>query len=634
MKIADSVIEQVKQQADILDVIGEYVRLKRAGGRFVGLCPFHEDKKTPSFSVSPDRGVYHCFGCKKSGNIFTFLKDYLGLSFAESVEYLAKKYNIELTRSVVSLEKDTKSDAAHKALKAAADYYHSLLFQKSGKAALEYFRKRDFSENTIKQFLLGYSPDSFDATSKHLFSQGFSEEQLIDAGLIVVREDGKKYDRFRGRAMFAIRDFIGRVVGFGARQMKDEENQPKYINSPQSIVYDKSKVLYGVFEAKNSIRNEKSAIIVEGYADLIALHQAGIANVVASSGTALTKQQLELLKRYTSMLFLVFDADQAGGKATDRAIELGLEEGFDIQIVTLPSGEDPDSIIKNHGRKVFDSRLQSSMGFLDYLSQKMLNAAPNSPAAKASIARNLLALISKVQDRLQHDFYIEKLSSLLDLSENQLRILYNEKSESEHKQSQNPYEYYNDAPPPDYVITDFEEAQVAPAESYEEYVEDDFRLDINEMLSEEKMLIQIAISLPKYFTMLIESGVSESTFISETGKLLYSIISDYSDELNIIQTLLEEPDMPAKISQALVTILMSDEKPSENWKVHDSSILDYDRKAMIDEILWRLKVKTLDMEIEEIKSRLTNKDDKQNDMLLLRQFELVNQKNELLSHRR
>ena len=311
MRVPENIVEQIRTTADIVDVIEEYVPLKKAGNRFVGLCPFHEDKKSPSFSVSRDKGLYHCFGCKKSGNVFSFLKDYLGLNFNESLEYLAKRYGIALPQSSGESEKLSQTDLVFKALTYASDIYESTLVHKSGDIGMKYFKKRDFTIETIKKFNLGYSPDSFQETGNQLRQIGFSNDVLESAGLIIRKEDGKTYDRFRGRVMFAIKDFVGRIVGFGARQLKDEENQPKYMNSPQSLVYDKSKVLYGLFEAKNAIRNAGYAILVEGYADTLTLHQAGICNVIASSGTALTIDQLKLLSRYTNTIYLIFDSDQA-----------------------------------------------------------------------------------------------------------------------------------------------------------------------------------------------------------------------------------------------------------------------------------------------------------------------------------
>lgn len=627
MKISDATLDQVKQQADILDIIGEYVQLKKAGSRYVGLCPFHEDKKTPSFSVQPNMGVYHCFGCKKSGNVFTFLKDYLGLSFTESVEYLAKKYNIEIKSSHSSHEKDTHSEKVFKALTYVAELYYKNLYSPDGKTALDYFRKRDFAAETIKTFVLGYSPDSFEATKTELHKAGFTEEVIIDTGLLVVRDDGKKYDRFRGRAMFAIRDFLGRVIGFGARQIKDEPDQPKYINSPQSLVYDKSKVLYGIFEAKNAIRNEKSAIIVEGYADLISLHQAGIRNVVASSGTALTKQQLELLSRYTKLIYLIFDADQAGSKATDRAIELALENGFDTRIVTLPAGEDPDSIIRNHGKQVFEAKVKDSKGFLEYLAVKMLAANPDSPQAKAAIARYLLALITKVKDRLQHDYMISELGSLLDMTESQIKIIYSEKSTLE----KTPYESFNEGVDSSY-FKDREKA-AEPVEDFSDENVDDILIDLNELLPEERLLLKIALTLPKYFSLILEMNVNESTFISETGQMLFSIIIEYADEMNIVQKLIESEAVSQKVVQSLVDILVSGESPSDNWKQIDNTIGDVDRKVMISDALHRLELRTIGLQLAEIKSKLANADEEQVDLLLRRQTELVSRKDELFKER-
>lgn len=638
MRIDNATIEKIKLQADILDVIGEFVRLRKMGGRFVGLCPFHEDKKSPSFSVSPDKGVYHCFGCKKSGNMFTFLKDYLGLNFNESVEYLAKKYNINLTYSSENIEKSNKTDLAFKALSLASSYYANYLTQKNGKKILNYFLSRDFSSETIKKFALGASPDSFDETTKFLLKNGLTSESLEDAGLIIVKEDGKKYDRFRNRAMFPIKDFIGRVIGFGARQIDNSETSAKYINSPQSLVYDKSSVLFGLFEAKNSIRNEGASIIVEGYADLLTLHQAGIQNVVASSGTAFTSKQLELLKRYTSTIYLVFDADQAGFKATERAIVLGLEAGFDINIVSLPAGEDPDSIVRNNGRKLFDTRLSEAENFLDYLTKKAMSEENPSPQAKANITRAMLDLVLKVEDRLQHDFYLSNLAKNLRLSENQIRLLYNEKINLEKKKQNDEINYH-------YPQKDFSELvhnsmnNQKSVESSNESVTkneqnlliDDFVVNFNEIYPEERMLLKICLELPKYFKMVLDANIGEENLISEAGKTLFSIILDYSEEINIIQALLQAEDIDSRITQALMEILVDDEKASENWKLKDKTMREVNYHEAIKDISKRLEIRSLDMQINEIKQKMRNASDEHIDVLLAAQFELSTKKDKLYS---
>ncbi len=627
MRIAEDIVQRVKEQVDILDIIGEFVRLKKAsGGRYVGLCPFHEDKKTPSFSVTPAMGVYHCFGCKKSGNSFTFLKDYLGLTFSESIEYVAKKYNINVSYSEEVKQKETKNERAYKAMAAAADFFALQLKTKDGLKALEYFNNRDFDADTIKKFLLGFSPNSFENTRAALNKLGFADDVLLDAGLIIENEDGKRYDRFRGRAMFPIKDFIGRVIGFGARLISDEVNQPKYINSPQTIIYDKSKVLYGLFEAKNAIRNANFALVSEGYADLISLHNAGFVNSVASSGTAFTVEQLNLLARYTNTLFLVFDSDDAGEKATERSIELAIEQGFDVKIVSLPIGEDPDSIIRNFGKKVFEQRVKEASGFLDYLVALLLKRNGNSPVSKANIARYMLNLIAKVKDRLQHDFYLSSLANLLDLTENQLRIIYSEKKKIEHKESEEP--------PIDLIPNDYSfEKEYNELDNFDAIAEsnDAILLNINELLPEEKIILQSALMLPKYFSYILECNVSEATFTSETGKLLFSILLEYSDELNIIQTMMEIDDIPPEITQAMINLLIDGDKPSDNWINYDATFKESDRKTMINDALKSLEIKVIDSEIDEVKKRISSASDEYIDSLCKRLSELAAIKNILYS---
>lgn len=622
MKIPQNIIDQIKYQADIVDVIGEYVHLKKAGNRHVGLCPFHEDKKTPSFSVSGDIGVYHCFGCKKSGNVFSFLKDYLGLSFNESVEYLAKRYNIIIPSVEEKSESSSRTDLAFKALKISAEFFNKLLYTKEADIAIKYFKKRDFSDNLIAQFLLGYSPDSYDKLNKYLSQYQIDEQSMIDSGLLVVREDGKKYDRFRGRAMFAIKDIIGRVIGFGARQITDEPDQPKYINSPQSLVYDKSKVLYGLYEAKNAIRNEKSAILVEGYADTLTLHQSDIRNVVATSGTAFTQDQLNLLGRYTKSLFLVFDSDSAGKKATDRGIELALENGFEVKIARLPAGEDPDSLVRNNGPEPFRYHIANAVNFIDYMANEIKKeGAMDNPSSKADAVRSIVSLISKIPDMLQHDFYLSRIADIFDLSENQLKLIYNEKQELVNKAKKN-----NDSNKIQQDLKQLSEVQ------NERIINDEFVIDLEEILPEEKLVLQYALQGPKIFNYILNDlNLKESNFLSETGKLIYSIILEYSDSLNITQELTDDETINAKILSSITELAISILKPSENWEKFGSELKDPDYKKVLKDAKTRLELIYIDNELAEIRNMMKIADNDHQDRLLIRQSELIRKKDSLLS---
>ncbi|MEJ5244667.1 MAG: DNA primase [Bacteroidota bacterium] len=608
MGYSKETIAELRLKTDILDVIGEYLRLKRVGKRYVAFCPFHDDKKTPSFSISPELGLYHCFGCKRSGDAFKFISDYLGMTYTEAVEFLAKKYNVNLKAESGKKSSD-EIEILFNVLQSAANIYHSNLFKKDCSVALDYFYKRNFSQNTIKEFLLGYSIN-YEQIIFELKKLGFDEKVIVDAGIAGRRSDGSLYDRFAGRVIFTIRDFLGRVVGFGGRDISGRDNIAKYVNSPQTKIYDKSKILYGIFEARNEIRNLDKAIIVEGYVDVISLHQAGVKNVVASSGTALTSQQLDLLGRYSKNLFLVFDADEAGQKATYRAIELGLSKGFDLKVVSLPDGEDPDSLINHHGKSLFEAKLRDSKTFLKYAVELFLSKGEPTALAKANFAREMLFLISKIQDTFQHDFLITELARLLDLTENQVRLLYSERNKNVKSSLQS-------------LETDTPEK---PQNSVDQ--ENSIHFNIDEILPEEKMIIKLAMKLPKYFKIIDEMGITEATFISASAKTVYSIIHEYSNELYILQSIIENENYPSNVKNSLISMMM-EEAPSERWKEIDETVENIDVKKIISDALIKLELRIINNEIDEIKSRIANAESEILDRLLKRQAELTLKRNAL-----
>ncbi len=369
MQYSNDLINQIRDRSDILDIIGEVVELHRKGGNYFGRCPFHNEK-TPSFSVSPERGIYKCFGCGAAGSVVTFMMKYHGLSFQDSIKELARRAGIVIPTEFVSAktkEKLTYDEQLLNSLFSASTFFQQMLGTTAGKIATAYLSKRGFSPKIIESFQLGYSPDSFNALTNHLEKQGFSQKVLLDAGLLVEnKEKNTIYDRFRNRLMFPIHNSIGKIIAFGARQLTDEPDQPKYINSPQTQVYDKSRVLYGYFQAKNEIRAKKFAILAEGYADVISLHEGGFRNAVASSGTSLTREQLDLLLRICSRIYISYDSDNAGLIATQRALEMALEKGFDTRIVCLPDGEDPDSMIKKYGQSIYQKYLDEALSFVEF----------------------------------------------------------------------------------------------------------------------------------------------------------------------------------------------------------------------------------------------------------------------------
>lgn len=409
--IPEEIVERVRVEANIVDVVSDYVRLRRTGKNWVGLCPFHDDKK-PSFAVEPVKGIYRCFACGKGGNVFTFLMEINGWSFPEAVRSLAGSLNIEIPETKREQEGLSEHERLAAAVRDAATYFQESLKSDAGLPAQAYFKKRGFSAETIAKFGLGYAPDAWEELSGRLGKLGYTPQELERAGLTIKR-DGRSgwYDRFRGRTIFPIYTATGRIVGFGARRMSEDPDQPKYINSPESPIYQKSRLLYGLFQAKDAVRKQGMALFVEGYADVISLHQAGIQTAIATCGTAITTEHAELIARYTSRVILVFDSDAAGQSATERGIDVLLRKGLDVSVLRLPDGEDPDTFVRKFEAKEFERRIAESISFLEFRARAMKLAGDfDSPDRATDAIRTIVASIALIPDALKRELYVQKLA--------------------------------------------------------------------------------------------------------------------------------------------------------------------------------------------------------------------------------
>lgn len=423
MRFSDDKIEEIRAAADIVDVVSGFVRLKKAGRNFTGLCPFHKEK-TPSFNVNPERGIFKCFGCGKGGNAITFLMDVEHVSFVEALEELAERYGIEVPREQVRERADATSlDALYEANRVAARFFYTTLREARGTVGKEYFRRRKWTAETQQSFGLGFAPDAWDALIGYAHEQGVTDEVLEQTGLVVRRDTGRVYDRFRNRVVFPIFSVTKKVIGFGARALAADE-QPKYLNSPETAIYNKSSVLYGLSHAHRSIREAEAAILVEGYADVISMHQAGITNVVSTSGTALTPEQVKLLARYTSRLFFLYDADAAGASAMMRGIEPMLAANLDVRIVTLPQGEDPDSYVLKEGADAVRARMAEARSFLDFVVEDYRTRGMlETPEGKTEAVRHVVGLLLRMPDRIKRDLYVHHLAERFRVYES---VLYRE----------------------------------------------------------------------------------------------------------------------------------------------------------------------------------------------------------------
>ena len=484
MRLSNETKDRIHQQIDIVEVIGDFVTLKKKGLNYWACCPFHNES-SPSFAVNPAKGIFKCFGCGKSGDSITFVQELEGLSYPEAMKYFAKKYGIEIPEDAPRTSEEalqqSERDGLYIVLNYAKNYFADLLLNNDdGKAiGLSYFKERGFSEATIKKFELGYSLDEWDGLLKKALAEGYKIEMLEKAGLVLAKEnsndksDRKHYDRFRGRVLFPIHNLSGKPIAFGARILKTDKNQPKYINSPETEVYHKSKILYGIFQAKNSMRHEDNCFLVEGYTDVISLHQAGVENVVASSGTSLTEDQIRLIKRYTENITVLYDGDPAGIKASLRGIDMILEEGLNVNVVLFPNNDDPDSYVRKIGGEKFKEFIkENKKDFISFKTELFLEETANDPIKKAGIIKDIVTSIAKIPDGIKRALFFRQCSKLMEIDE---QILISEYNKVELKRRQDKNKKNNE-------LSDTN--QYPPAEDYPTFAEEETIEEIDRLVSQ------------------------------------------------------------------------------------------------------------------------------------------------------
>lgn len=418
--ISRNTIDEVKSRLDIVDVVSDFITLKRSGQNYKALSPF-TNEKTASFYVVPSKGIFKDFSSGKGGDSITFVMEHESMSYMEAIKYLAKKYGIEIKEDANSEQAQiaqSERDGLYIVMNYAKDYFKDLLFKhdEGRSIGLSYFRERGFNDRNIEKFELGYTLNEWSALEKKALKDGYSQVSLEKSGLVIKKEDGKTYDRFRGRVIFPVHNLSGKVIAFGARILTKEKDQPKYINSPETDIYHKSNVLYGMFQAKNEIRKHDFCYLVEGYTDVISLHQAGIENVVASSGTALTEEQIKLMRRFTENVTVLFDGDAAGIKAALRGIDLVLKGGLNVRIVLLPDGEDPDSYSKKMGSTELNQYLKDhTKDFISFKIELYSADAAKDPIKKAELIRDIVTSITAIPDPLKRTVYLQECSKKLEV---------------------------------------------------------------------------------------------------------------------------------------------------------------------------------------------------------------------------
>jgi DNA primase len=430
--ISQNTIQQILSRIDIVDVVGGFVKLKKRGASYLGLCPFHNEK-TPSFTVSPSKEIYKCFGCGRSGNTISFIMEHEKYSYVDALKWLAKKYDVEVEETYATDEQRQQQHAAESLYiinNFAQQFFSRILFEtdEGHDIGLSYFKERGFREDTIKKFQLGYSPEQRDAFTKEAIAKQFNTELLVRTGLVVLRNE-VLMDNYRGRVIFPVHNQSGKVLGFGARILKANDKAPKYINTPENEIYVKSKILYGAYQARQAIDKADECLLVEGYTDVISLHQAGIENVVASGGTSLTPDQLRLVKKYTNNLTIVYDGDAAGVKAALRGLDLALEEGLNVKLVLIPDKEDPDSYVNKVGAAAFTQFVQrNKKDFILFQLEVALKDAGADSVKKAEVVTRMAETISKInkaEDFTKQQDYIKQCSEILKIDEAGLHSLVN-----------------------------------------------------------------------------------------------------------------------------------------------------------------------------------------------------------------
>lgn len=425
--IGQETVDKIFDTVDIVEVISDFVTLKKSGTNYKGLSPF-TNEKTPSFMVSPSKGIFKDFSSGKGGNAVGFLMEHEKLTYPEALRYLARKYNIDIEEKELTAEEIQQRNERESLLAVsqyAQKYFSQQLNTAEGKAVgMSYLRQRGFREDIISKFQIGYSPEERDALTREAQKQGYKLEYLVKTGLTIEKEDGYVFDRFAGRVIFPIHSLSGNVIGFGGRTLKSDKNIAKYLNSPESDIYHKSKVLYGLFHAKKSVVSTGRCFLVEGYTDVISLHQAGIENVVASSGTALTSEQIRLVKRFTENITIIYDGDEAGLKASFRGIDMILEEGLNVKVVLLPEGEDPDSFAQSHSSSEFLEYINANeRDFITFKTSVLIEDTRNDPIKRANMITDIVRSVASIPDGIKRSVYLKECSRLLDTEE---KVLYAE----------------------------------------------------------------------------------------------------------------------------------------------------------------------------------------------------------------
>ena len=629
--ITKETIDKVYDAVRVEEVIGDYVQLKRAGSNFKGLSPF-SDERTPSFMVSPVKQIWKDFSTGKGGNAIAFIMEHEHFSYPEAIRYLAKKYQIEIEetqRTDEEKEALNERESMFLVTEFAAQYFQKQLTEtEEGKAiGGTYFKERGFTKDTIQKFGLGYSPNVWDALTKEAQTQGYQLEFLEKTGLTIVGED-KTFDRFKGRVMFPIQSMSGRVLGFGGRILTNDKKAAKYLNSPESDLYHKSKVLYGIFHAKQAIAKNDNCYLVEGYTDVIQMHQTGIENVVASSGTALTPDQIRLVSRLTKNITVLFDGDAAGLRASLRGIDLILEEGMNVKVCTFPDGDDPDSFAKKTPLHDLIAYLDTNAkDFIQFKASLLMNEAKNDPVKKAELIRDMVVSIAKIPDRIKREVYVQECSRIMDISE---EVLFNTLAQmvkkdldalgKQHKEEQKAFEVHRNSsstqPTEGVDIQLLLERKIIEILLLYGDKEDDFE-DILIKTDENGEMIEVKeVNRHKVFHRIFLSLQEDEIELAHPGfKQIYDDVIQYYHQNEVFELNQYIAQLPLELSQEVTGILLNEEREVlHKWEAKNILVKAKDQSTgqYVTETILTLRWYWVNQIIDELKKEISPETDGDN----------------------
>ncbi|MHA4893447.1 DNA primase [Pedobacter sp. PWIIR3] len=636
--INQETISKIMDTARIEEVVGDFVALKKRGTSLIGNCPFHNEK-TPSFHVSVTKGIYKCFGCGKGGDSVHFIMDHEKYSYPEALKFLANKYNIEVEETVQSpqnIELQNARESLYIVSEYASAFFANELWtgDEGRSIGLSYFKERGFREDIVKKFQLGYSPDVWDALIQAAVAAGHKEEYLEKTGLSIRNDKGKLYDRFRGRVMFPIHNFTGRIIGFGGRTLKTDKNVPKYVNSPESDIYHKSNVLYGLYHAKKAIRETDNCYLVEGYADVLSVHQAGVENVVASSGTSLTTEQIRMIGRFTENVTILYDGDAAGIKASLRGLDMILEEGLNVKVVSFPDGHDPDSYMHRVGAGEFRKYIENTRkDFILYKANILLAEAGTDPIKRAGIIRDIVESISKIPDDIKASIFIRECSGLLQVEErillselNKMRAARFKKASNNNNAPQQHQQQFPDGPPDN--LFENPDPSVPLGETKQEA--DDDNLQEQEIV---RLLLAFGHELVNwdkidnmYIGSFIMQNLSDVTFENQLCKI---IIDTYREEIEnghlpVANQFIKSDNR--EIADLAITLSTSPYMLSENWyNKHKIYVRDetVNLKATILGGIFHLKKRKVDRMLLNLLHEIKVEVDPVNQEILMQRYSFI-----------